>query len=253
MVADLNWAIVPELLARLGRQGWDVKHVSITIRRYPDTLTFDSVDEAIANVRKHGPPKRYSINLTTSGGSKSFSLSRDRNIHDEQYLVVGMNGVEDSAQLDGIVELFGLTPDELATFQSVPSRTAFVAHKFDRTGNEAADKLARFLELLGFAVQTGRGYAPGPISEKVLARIERQSTIFAILTPGDDNTWLTQESIVAEVQDKPLFILKERTAEFKPGILADHEFIPFENSGLEATFVPILEGLRELGYLDFEE
>jgi len=49
----------------------------------------------------------------------------------------------------------------------------------------------------------------------------------------------------------PRLISIEPPTQFKPGVLADHEFIPFQDSMIETTFVPVLEGLRELGYLDF--
>ncbi|HLW82345.1 MAG TPA: hypothetical protein VKS20_09920 [Candidatus Acidoferrales bacterium] len=110
------------------------------------------------------------------------------------------------------------------------------------------DKLARFLGLLGFAVITGRAYSPKSIADKVRSRMEQQAIVFVILTPGDDATWLVQESAIAKIQGKPLFLLKETSAEFKSGILADHEYIPFENGRVESCFVPILEGMREIGY-----
>lgn len=219
------------------------------IRRYPNTLKFDSIEEAVGNVRKEGAPRRYWIEL--SDASREFRLDKDRNMHDEEYLILSLDGVKESSELDGVMEFLGLAPDEPVTLPPHSPRTAFLAHKFDKAGNEAADKLARFLESLGFKVQSGRAYSPGPISEKVRARIESQATLFVILTPGDDNTWLTQESVIAEIKGKPLFVLKEQSTEFKPGVLADHEFIPFEDSRIETIFVPVLEGLRELGYLEF--
>ena len=47
---------------------------------------------------------------------------------------------------------------------------------------------------------------------------------------------------------QPLFLLKENSASFNPGILGDWEYIPFEGANIERTYAPILEGLRELGY-----
>jgi hypothetical protein len=101
--------------------------------------------------------------------------------------------------------------------------------------------------LLNFEVSTGRGFSPGSISEKVKARMERQSLVFAIMTAGDDSTWLIQESLLGSLE-KPLFLLKEKAYEFKPGLLGDHEYIPFTNLIIETTFVPILEGIRDLGF-----
>ena len=131
-------------------------------------------------------------------------------------------------------------------------RKAFIAHRFDTNGTDCSDKLARFLELIGFKVVTGRAYAPKSVASKVKDRIEEQAIIFVILTPGADDIWLTQESIIGEVKGKPLIIIKEKSVEFKPGILADHEYIPFDLSNIEVGFLAILEGLRELGYLEFD-
>jgi hypothetical protein len=86
------------------------------------------------------------------------------------------------------------------------------------------------------------------VSDKVRTRLEQQGLVFAVLTPGDDTTWLIQESLLADVKGKPLVILKEQTTSFKAALLADHEYIPFDDSNIETTFIPILEGLRELGY-----
>lgn len=248
---DVNWALMPDLLARLTRQGWAVKRSLVEIDRYPDTLNFDSIDEAMTNVRMAGAPRGYTLNVY--GASKSFHLTRGVNIHHQEYLSVGMRNIGEACELDGVMEFLGLVQEKVTYLAPDAPRTAFLAHKFDRSGNEAADKLARFLELLGFAVKTGRGYTPGSIAEKVRSRIESQANLFVILTPGEDNTWLIQESLIAEIKEKSLFVLKEQTAQFKPGILADREFIPFEDANIEATFIPILEGLRDLGYLDFDD
>jgi len=48
------------------------------------------------------------------------------------------------------------------------------------------------------------------------------------------------------------YILKENSVKFEPGILADHEYIPFVLTNLESGFIAVLEGLRELGYLEFD-
>jgi len=159
-----------------------------------------------------------------------------------------LDGVDGITLLDELMDFLSLQPDEVSLLPPEPQRTAFVAHRFDERGEQAMDKLARFLGLLGFAVITGRAYSPKSIADKVRSRMEQQAIVFVILTPGDDATWLVQESAIAKIQGKPLFLLKETSAEFKSGILADHEYIPFENGRVESCFVPILEGMREIGY-----
>jgi hypothetical protein len=253
-IRELNWALLPDLVERLKREGWEVKEVRVEIHRYPDVLEFDSIEDACLNVRKQGIPDHFTIRLGGGGLSRPrLRISRDWNIHREEFLYLDMEKIDDVSKLDAVMEFLGLESDEPSTLPPRPPRTAFLAHKFDLTGTDAADKVARFLELLGFRVVTGRAYAPGSVAAKVRNRIEEQAILFVILTPGADDTWLTQESVIASVKGKPIFVLKEQSAEFKPGILADHEYIPFELSKIETVFIRLLEGLRELGYLDFTD
>ena len=151
------------------------------------------------------------------------------------------------------MELFGLTEQIQSPRVEKLERTVFIAHRFDERGQEADSKVARFLELLGFRVVTGRGFAPTPIAEKVKGRLTSQAIVIAILTTGDDSTWLVQESLLANLGGKPLFLLKEEGTSFKPGLLADVEYIPFESHAIEKAFIPLLEGLRELKLQAFEE
>jgi hypothetical protein len=253
-IADINWGALPEITGRLSKYGIEISSTSVQISRYPDTVTYDSLEKASYDVKENGPPKRFQMNIYGKRNDQSYRLQvlRLRNIHDIDILSLQIYGILELKEFDSIADFLGLVPDEPIAFTSRRHRTAFIAHKFDSQGIECADRLARFLELLKFRVVTGRAYAPRSIAAKVRARIEEQEVILVVLTPGDDNTWLTQESIVADVKGKPLIIVKDRSAEFKPGLLADHEFIPFALPYIESSFIPILEGLRELGYLDFE-
>lgn len=246
-IKDLNWATLPHLVARLNEDGIDTGSVSVELRRYPDTLKFDSVEDACRDVRVNGAPKRFHIWV-----GQSLTISRDVNIHGEEFMYVRMLGIREPAQLDSLMEFLGLEPDEPSTLPPGRPRTAFIAHRFDSTGDAAADKLARFLELLQFKVVTGRAYSPGSVAAKVRSRIEEQEVLFIVLTPGTDDTWLTQESVIAEIKGRPLIVLKDHDADFKPGILADHEYVPFFVPDVETAFIQVLEGLRELGYLKFE-
>ena len=252
-LSELNWGALPDFPARLDRLGITVDKVSVEISRYPDSITYYSLEKAVQDVHIKGAPKEYRIYINGKLSDKSFSLDviRGTNIYGEKYLNIAANGIEESETLDSMMTFLGLEADEPTTLPPSPKRTAFIAHRFDTNGTDCADKLARFLELIGFKVVTGRAYAPKSVASKVKIRIEEQAVIFVILTPGSDDTWLTQESIIGEVKGKPLIILKEKRVEFKPGILADHEYIPFVLSNMEVGFISVLEGLRELGYLKF--
>ncbi len=190
--------------------------------------------------------------VSTIAKDRSASLRVDKfiNLHDEKVVYLGASGFGDEKVLRECAAFLGLEAD--IDDAAVHSRTAFIAHRFDKAGIDLAERLARFLTLLGISVKTGRAFAPKSVSEKVKERLESQHIIFAILTPGDEKTWLIQESVLQH-QTKPLFILKHKEAVFASGILADHEFIPFDEGHFESTYVPILEGLKELHLLRFEE
>lgn len=249
-IDDLNLGTLPDLESRLTRHGVVVNSVSVEFSRYPDKITYDSPQDAANDFREKGTPNQYMIWVFGLLHKSEFSLciTRGCNIHGEEFLYVIVSGSESPSILDSVMLFFNLKPREPSTLPPNPPRTAFIAHRFDSTGTDAADKLARFLELLDFQVVTGRAYAPRSLREKVLARIEEQSIVFVILTPGSDDTWLIQESVLGDIKGKPLFILKETSVDFKPGILTDKEYIPFTLPHIDACFIPILEGLRDLGY-----
>jgi len=251
---ELNWGAFPDFTAKLDRLGITLDKVSVEISWYPNSITYYSLEEAAQDVNIKGAPKYYIVHIhgKLSNESFSFSIHCSKNIHGQKFLKISANGIKEVETLDSMMSFLGLEPDEPSTLPPNPKRTAFIAHRFDSNGTDCADKLARFLELLGFKVVTGRAYSPKSIASKVRTRIEEQEVIFIILTPGSDDTWLTQESIIGEVKGKPLIILKEKSIEFKPGILADHEYIPFSLSNLDVGFIALLEGLRELGYLEFD-
>jgi len=151
-----------------------------------------------------------------------------------------------SEDLTNLGKFLGLEPDAYQP-PRIPERKCFIAHRFDAEGNACAAELEKFLKLLGFAVSSGKAFSTDPISEKVKQRVAASSIVFAILTPGEDPTWLVQEQALAAFQDKPLFILKESRFANTPGLLTGREYIPFETPQITTTFVPILEGLRNLG------
>jgi hypothetical protein len=251
-ISDLNWGAVPELVNRLERHNFKIETIKGEISRYPDTITINNIDEFVSNIRENGPPPRYDLSVDGKVDDVKFyfSLSRGWNIHRQHYLYIMLDAPSPLKPLESVMELLGLTPDQEACIRSRPEKTAFIAHRFDNVGNDLADKLARFLELLGFSVATGRGFSPTSIAEKVKKRIEEKAMVLVILTPGSDDTWLIQESILGSITGKPIIILKDTSSSFKAGILSDLEYIPFISPDIESCFIAVLEGLRELGYFE---
>jgi hypothetical protein len=238
---------LPQVSEHLKKRGYSTAYIKIELSRYPDAVQHESVQDALHDILANGSPKTYTIHLG------DLSVHRGRNIRGDRFQYLSLENVKDHSDIDSVMHLLQLEPDEPTTLPPRPARSAFIAHRFDEKGTEISGKLARFLELLEFRVVSGRAYAPGSVAEKVRTRIDEQAVLFVILTSGSDDTWLIQESIIANVKGKPIFVLKEDTATFKAGVLADHEYIPFNISSFESAFVPVLEGLRQLGYLEFSE
>jgi hypothetical protein len=127
-------------------------------------------------------------------------------------------------------------------------RSVFIAHAFDDSGRSYAFQLTKFLSLLKFEVATGNGFSPESISNKVKRRLNAQGIAVAILSRKEDMAWLIQEMAGADMKGKPLIVLFEEGVEFKPGLLGDLEYIRFGEGAFAACFIPIVEGLQELGF-----
>lgn len=249
-IAKLNWAALPDLKSRIERLGVTIRMQEVTFDQSPDSITYDSLQSAADAVRQHGAPGYYLLHVAGKRGTENFQLifNRGRNLRNQEFLRVTAHALSDPKSLDTLTEFLGLLPLEPLPAPRALRKTGFIAHRFDEHGTECAERVTRFLELLGFAIVTGRTYSPRPVAEKVRGRITGQELLFVILTPGTDDTWLTQEPIVGESKDKPLFLLKQNDFDYKPGLLGDREYIAFAPEFIEAAFIPILEGLRDLGY-----
>ncbi|MBS4095928.1 MAG: hypothetical protein KGZ83_03710 [Sulfuricella sp.] len=249
-LAKLNWTTVAELPSFLSRYGLRTDSISVNLRRFPEKLEFESLEHIQQYVKIKGEPGAFDIRLRGKEAEKefSFSLSKGTNIHHEPYLVIELDAEAPEPILTAAMELLDLSPEHRTQAAELP-RTVFIAHRFDAVGQEASDKIALFLTLLGFECVSGRGYAPGPISEKVKSRMQAQAVVVVVWTPGEDSTWLVQESLLSNLSGKPLILIKDATSAFRPGLLADLEFIPFSEARIEQAFIPLLEGLRAIGFM----
>jgi hypothetical protein len=246
-VASLNWNVLPELESRLLKIGLNVKRLSIEIRRYPTSIEYDAVENALEDIRVSGEPTDYSM-WFYGDSDRKLHLWRTVNIWDKEVLAMTLEEVGSVEDVQSLAGFIGLTMDTIPASRITKlARTCFIAYRFNDPGTELAGKLTKFLELLDFKVRTGRDFAPGSVSAKVRARMNQQAIVFAILTAGEDDTWLTQESLLGS-SEKPLFLLKEKQFTFKAALHGDHEYIPFAGLNIETTFIPIMEGLRDIGY-----
>jgi hypothetical protein len=254
----ISWAVLPELPSRLSKFGFKLKSSSFEGHWFPDNIECDSLEEAAALVRTRGEPTKYTIWVRCIEVGETKQLLRDISVHihritdnfDQKYHVVEITGTTDSVLLEAVTSFLGLKdfPEDDELPRPALGRSVFIAHRFDETGSLCADKVARFFDLLGFSVKSGRGFSPTSVAEKVKQRIQSQAIVIVLLTPGDDSTWLIQESVFGGANKKPVIVLRDRATDYKPALFGDQEYIPFTPSAIEAAFIPLLEGLLELGY-----
>lgn len=251
LVKQIHWQSLPHLGTELSKHGMVAESVSTQLSWYPDSIKYDSWEPALREIDQRGEPPKFSIWVRGSISDEKFSLNISKgrfSDSNEKYLSLALDGCQSMDVLNAIMSFLQLNPALAITAENKPERTAFIAHRFDAKGQQAADRLARFLELAGFSVRTGKSYSPKSVAAKVSERLESQAIVFVILTSGDDSTWLIQESMIASMREKHLFIMREADADFKPAHFGDMEYIPFEGGRIEGGFISVMEGLRELGH-----
>lgn len=251
--AALNWKTLPALADQLLKYEIQIERIYVTIRRFPDSVSYSDWEPALSDVAENGDPRRYSVRWSGDGPAGRFTCALVKSSYtdtNQPFVLVEFDGLPDIRVADDVVAFLGLEADKPSPVALLP-RSAFIAHRFDTEGEQVADRLARFLDLLGFDVKTGRGFAPEAVSEKVRKRIESQAVIFIVYTPGDDATWLIQESVLALAREKCVFLLRDPRVAFKSALFGDLEYITFESPNIERAFIPVLEGLRTLGFLSF--
>lgn len=203
-------------------------------------IEYDSVEDL--KILSNDNIYDYNINIWFQNYAK-INLMKSTNIHKQQFQQLTSEKIEHKMKIEEIMSVLGLNKEIDKEIKY--KKNVFIAYRFDDTGQYCADQIATFLRLMGFNVLTGRSYSPQSISNKVKERMDKQDIIIVIHTNGEEITWLTQETLLGSVK-KPLIILKQQDANFKPGILNDFEYIEFIDRNIQTTFIPILEGLNEL-------
>ena len=222
--------------------GWNLSYASYTLCYVDAMYSVESIGVADKIVNDHGQPAHVHLAFTSQGG-RTFGIETRLGNH----ISMDVDNKSDPPEklLTAAESALGIERWADANRFQNPS-SAFIAHVFDDEGHVAANELARFLSLLGLRCQSGRAFAPSSVSEKVNSRLIEHDLFFGIVTPQDDQTWITQEITTASVLRKPVFILKHADAELTAGILGDHEYIPFARGALSKTFIAILEGINEI-------
>lgn len=135
-----------------------------------------------------------------------------------------------------------------AARRKVLHATIFLGRHFDKSGNEAARTVERFLRLLRFDVIEGEPYASQPIPDKVKLGIERQDIYICLVTGRREHDWLIAESAFANGKGRHTILMVEEGSEFNPTLSGkDLEQIRFSAGQPEKAFIQLLEEFRAIG------
>lgn len=221
---------------------WSFSYSNYVLYYLDAFYSVDRINEADQIVLEHGQPAYVYVSFSSQGGRTVNIETRVGN-----HISISADNKTDPPDLliDAIEPVLGVTRLTESTHIQNPT-SAFIAHVFDEKGHSAANELARFLSLLGIRCQSGRAFSPKRVSDKVNDRLAAHDMFFAIITPHDDHTWITQEIATASALHKPVFILKHSSVDLKTGILGDHEYIPIGDETVRMSFIPILEGIVEI-------
>ena len=85
-IKNVNWNALPDLKSRLAGLGVVVESASVELSRYPDTVGYDSIEDATKDVRENGLPRAFNVWVRglLKDQSLTLTISRGRNIHDQQ-------------------------------------------------------------------------------------------------------------------------------------------------------------------------
>jgi hypothetical protein len=223
--------------------------------------TYNSMDEFVKFIGIRKPESvRAKINANYIKANTYHSSNLELLFYKELITssISEMKESDSLALLDFIEKELGLKetlPTKLKE-PAIPHRSAFLAHSFDDTGEDVANKVKRLLELLNFKVITGKNFSSKSISGKVKERVSQQGIVICILSKKWETTggeslpalWVTQEAAFSEGLGKPVFIFLEDGIKKDLGIHGDIEYIPFSPENLTEPLLKLLEGLNELGY-----
>ena len=135
---DLNWSAVVELPARLKRCGLIVNRVSIQLRKFPESVELDSLDQLPEYVSRKGSPNGYRLVFYGAEGKTGFTLTLIRGMS----IRISLESINPDEPMKSAMEFLGLSLEEPSALPGKAPRTAFLAHRFDAPGLDAADKVA---------------------------------------------------------------------------------------------------------------
>jgi len=208
-----------------------------SLRYATEDIEVNRIADVKSLIATKGPTRRYKLKAKSNGGRWAcFDALSSNAISVECF----SSHIDPDVKIDAIQQALGLIPLERLI------DTTFVAHGFDDIGKAYAGEARLFFEALGIKVETGEYYEPGNVPDKVKARIENCDMFVAIVTPQDDHTWITQETMFADSKGKQPVVMVDNSVDYKAGMLGDKEYIPFTAGHLSEGFIRILQGLNKL-------
>lgn len=208
-----------------------------TLRYSTEDIDVNRFSDVKSIIATKGPTRRCKIFAKSDGGRFGCFDALSSNYISVEYY---SKQIDPDKKINEIQQSLQLVPLK-RLIDSV-----FIAHGFDNAGKAYAGKARLFFEELGIKVETGEYYEPGNVPDKVKSRIESCDIFMAIVTPQDDHTWITQETIFAASKDKQPIVLVDDSLNFKSGMLGDIEYIHFTHEHLSDSFIKILQGLNKL-------
>ncbi len=210
---------------------------SYTLRYSSEDIEVNRIADVKSIIATKGPTRRCKLNAKSNGGRWArFDALSSNAISVECY----SSQIDPDTKIDAVQEALALVPLERII------ESTFIAHGFDDVGKAYAGEARLFFESLGIRVETGEYYEPGNVPDKVKNRIEDCDMFVALVTPQDDHTWITQETMFADSNGKQPIVMVDDSVNYKAGMLGDKEYIPFPAGHLSHGFVRILQGLNKL-------
>ncbi len=127
-----------------------------------------------------------------------------------------------------------------------PSRRlrCFLSYRFTDANELPALRIKQFLTLLDVEVLSGASYEPRQVSEKVLSKLRQPLDFIVLLLTGDGESMWTRDEIGAALhQGIALVPLVEGGMSLEPGLLADVEYVEFQNGHVGDAFLKLLEAV----------
>jgi len=122
-------------------------------------------------------------------------------------------------------------------------KSIFLAHRFDKLGQETANVLTKFLYRLGFNILEGSGYESTDIPDKVIEKVQTQDIFICLITTGD-NHWILSETAYAKALNKYIILIKQDDVDFNSGIIgSDFEYLIFPVGIIEKIFTDLIYAL----------